>query len=364
MKKKMGRLTAVILICALCLGGCTSPKEAAQQMNMDFKSATYLLQFSGIAAVMQYRLNISDFEVTALPLKISLGEESFQKQVEKGREHLVKNAEILLETQENVMPNALIYVTSLPELGITQRHLEDDIFEKYRTANVSYYSCFNRANQTGTRTNFKGLETTMQQGSLALETANETLEKVQKAVNDFISGYEESHQGFGWNSAMKKNRESWDWLTAANEVISGCSDLLDENIRLAQSYYLCEGAVYQLGGAGFSSETMETVASLLQTVNTALEKCKDQTKEIGAKAAILQVDAAAFEKVVAHMETFSKNTSALLSAMKQYNQDRNTQPVSAVLTPFTESYQTLSAGCEQIIAIINSCAKQMMTKIP
>ncbi len=364
MRKKMGQLIALTLSCVLFLGGCTSPKEAEQQMNMDFKSAAYLLQFSGIAAIMQYRLNLSDSEVTALPSKISLAEESFQKQVQKGRDHLVKNAEILLEAQENVLPNVLIYVTSLPALGVTQRHLEDDIFEKYRTANVSYYSCFNRANQTGTRTNFKSLETTIQQGNLALADANKTLEKVQGAVDSFISGYAESHQGFGWNSAMKKNQESWDWLTAANRVISACSEMMDENIQLAKGYYLCEAAVYQLGAAGFSPDTISTVRNLLTTVNTALTELNGLQSEIKEQAAILQVDASAFEKVLVHMKTFADNTSSLLDEMERYNTDKNAEPVSLALNPFTESYQTLSAGCEQVVLIINSCTQQMMTKIP
>ena len=356
MKKNLRRLIPLFVACTVLFGGCTSPQKAEKQLILDLKSAASLLQFSGETMAARYRMHVSANNASLLSAQTVMTEENFQKQVKSGKEYLVKNAEILLGIQEQTLPNAIIYITSLPSLGVTQQHL-DAMFENYRTANVSFSACFNKAEKSGTKTSFKELEPTLKEGQEALKKADETIQRLQSALSQFITDYNKDSGDLGWKIAMKSNLSSVEQAQASNRVLTRCFELTDLTISLSDFYSQFSRTIFSQNQAnGFPSSAISENRTLLRSISQKLEEWKTSGEEVKQNADLLGLDSAAYTKVLSEMQTAVQKADAALSAMETKNASQLSSSVSA----FEKAYENLSASQNELATLIHTCSKQLL----
>lgn len=358
MRKNLRRLIPLFVACTIVLGGCTSPQKAKKQLILDLKSIAFLLQLSGETTAAQYHMHISENEASLLSAQTSMGEENFQKQVKSGKEQLVKNAETLLTIQQQILPNAIIYVTNLPSLGITQEHL-DTMFENDRAANVSFSTCMNKAEKNGIKTNFKDLEDTLAKGKSSLQKADETLQKLQTAINTFLAGYNQNADDLGWKIAMKSNLTSIEQTRASAQLLNHCSALIDTTVLLSDYYTRFSEIIFrrnQLGG--FSSAEISECKSLLQTVTQKLEEQKASEQEIQQITASLKLDSAVYTKTLSELQTTVQKAQLSLSAMESSSDSQG--QLAASVSEFEKAYETLSASQAEMAQLIQTFTKQLL----
>lgn len=356
MKKNLRRLIPLLLVCTVLFGGCTSPQKAEKQLTLDLKSAAFLLQLSGQTMVARYRMNLSENSVSLLSSQTVMTEESFQKQVENGKEYLVKNAEIMLDIQEKILPNAIIYITNLPSLGITQEHI-DTMFENYRTASRAFFAYFNKAEKNGTKTNFKELETSLKEGTDALKKADETIQKLQSSVSKFITDYTTEPDDLGWKIAMKSNRSQVEQTQASNQLLTRCFDIIDLNILFSDFYSRFSGLIFRNTQTNtFPAAEITAMRESLNAISQKLTEAKTAEEELRQNADLLGLDSAAYTKAISTMQTTAEKADTALSAMES---SKKVSQLTSQISEFEKSYLNLSDSLNGVTETINSCTEQL-----
>lgn len=357
MKKNPRRLIPLLLACAFLLGGCTSPGKAEKQLTLDLKSAAYLLQFSSEITIAQYHMNLSKNSASLLSAQTVMGEQGFQEQVRSGKNALVKNAEILLGIQEQTLPNAIIYVTTLPSLGVTQEHL-DSIFENYRTANVSFSTYFDRAEKNGISTNFNELQAILKKGTDALKTADETIQKLQTALSRFLTDYGKEPEDLGWKLAIKSSHSVIEQVQASDQLLAHCFDVIDLNRSVSDFYSRFSGLIFRHSqAAAFPPSEVSEIREAFRSVSQKLEEADAAADAVKQNAERLNLDSAFYSKALGGLRTAAEKTEAALSAVE--TNPKNAGQLASAVSEFEQAYLALPDFLTDVSEVIRSCPKQL-----
>lgn len=338
--RRLVPLLSVITVCALAMGGCSS-KEAEQQLSLDLKSAAYLLQYTGQAAAAQYRLRETENLAAALRARTDLSESAFQEQVREANNILLDSAERLLKIQEEDLSNTIVYITNLPDLNVTQEHI-DTMFENYRTASLSFSSYLNTLQSNGTRTNFSEAEAVLRQGANALDSAGETWEKLFQALSQYIADYDANPEGWGEKRAIKDNAESIGQARAAGSVLSSCFSVLDAGIQLSdiQRCLILEE----------ESEARTALDALTQN----LPGMEAQAGEYTQSAGQLNLDGELYAKAVSELKSTAGIAEQACSALE------NGGDASDEVDALEDARTNLDGVCGEVIQNITICTKQLL----
>ncbi len=358
MKSLFRHLIPMLLICCLLLGGCTSPGTAKKEVQMDMKSVSYLMQLAGLSTVLQYRMSESLNEAQLMRYQTVLGDSGFSAKVQLAYDFTQTTEQLLTYVQDTLLPIAIVYITGLPKLKITQQHI-DGMIAGYKDANLSLSTCFDYAIRHKTGIDNSKLDPVIADAEKVIADAEKIRKNLQDTVSKFISTYTDDPEDLGYKMAFNSKKDVIEPLQAANRILTSCASLMEWNMQLAKGYRLCSQAVYQVNSeTGFPAPVVSQLEELVQPIPQALTAWQESIKQVSEDTAFLELDAAPYMNLVSHMHTVVTHLNSIPGAMKAYNQGQEGHNVNGFVQLYESSYENMTPSRDAVTNLMHQAGEK------